>query len=113
MDYEARRTPLHTSLHEVRLIAGAPRNAAVGVWTAVLIILYGGVSAGLGIWAFAAIPAGMALHKLLALWTKNDPLRPVIYARAYSREKNHYTPWPSAVINRRSRPDGFGRGMLR
>lgn len=113
MDYEARQTAMHTSLHEVRLIGGAPRNAAVGVWTLALIVLYGGVSAGMGIWAVAAIPIGLVLHKLLALWTKNDPMRPVIYAKAYSREKNHYTPWPSAVVHRKSRPAGFGRGMLR
>lgn len=111
--YQPRQTPVHTSLHEVRLVAGAPRGAAVLVWTSALIVLYGGVSAGAGIYSVLSIPLGLFAHKMLALWCKNDPLRPQIYLRAYRREKNAYDPWPRSIVNGRSRPNGFGRGMLR
>jgi len=112
-DYERRANPIHVSLHEVRLIAGAPRQAAVLLWTVAACLLYAGVSAGAGPFALASIPVGMVAHKILALWTKNDPLRPKIYMRAYTREKNRYDPWPRAKTYSKSRPSGFGRGMLR
>lgn len=112
-EYERRSNPIHVSLHEVRLIAGAPRQAAVLLWTVAACILYAGVSSGAGPYALMSIPVGMVAHKMLALWTKNDPLRPKIYMRAYTKEKDAYDPWPRARVSAKSRPSGFGRGMLR
>jgi type IV secretion system protein VirB3 len=95
---------VHRSLHEQRLLMGAPYGLAVmNLTTSVAMVVI------LGIWLYAGV--AIAFH-ILSVWTgKRDPHLLAVYLR-YVRQDDVYDPWPRSAQKQGARPEGFGRGLL-
>jgi len=65
-EVEGLEVPLHRSLVEPMTIAGLPRSAALGLWTGICAILFGGHQ----LWV---LPVGLLLHLACVAAAKVDP----------------------------------------
>ena len=67
--------PLHRSLVQPLMIAGLPRSAALGLWTGIAALLFGGHQ----LWV---LPIGIVLHLGGVAAAKHDPYIFDVFVRA-------------------------------
>ena len=103
--FPRRATPLHISLNEPKLLAGANHHLTImnGVITFVFVM-----GPGFLWW----IGVAFVIQAVLKWANRKDPALLAIYLK-YDKQGDVYEPWIKANQKRNLRPEGFGRNVLR